>query len=544
MNQKRMLQTLLELCAQPSISASAGERAFSLVLREILLRNPYFKMNPNQIWIFPTGANEADGSWLLALQRAERPTKRTILLMSHFDVVGVDEYGSFANLAFQPEEYTAFLKSGAVSLPDEAAEDLASGNYLFGRGTCDMKWGIAAGLELLEYFAAHPDEQKANLLLLSVPDEERNSEGMLAAVRRLAAWRDEQGLELAHCIVSEPDISPEGLSEVKKLHVGAAGKLMPSFYCVGRETHAGEPFAGLNANLLASAVTMEMELSPEFIDLGNGTSSPAPVCLKQGDTKDGYSVQTPCAAYCYFNAITIETTPEQMLEKMRAAAERAFAGALERVAEKHRAAEEKLAAKLPRVQFSPKVLTYAELYRLCAEARGTEFTAHMAEFLKNAPAERDLRTLTIDAVREAHSFCPDRSPMIILFFCPPFYPHTGKSDWESETVHAVRALCGEAAEEGDILEADPCFKGLTDMSYLALRGGVDVESLAAGFPVWGERYSLPLAEIRALDVPFVNFGPLGKDAHKYTERVDLAYSFGKAPKLLLRLVKLLSEDGK
>ena len=47
--------------------------------------------------------------------------------------------------------------------------------------------------------------------------------------------------------------------------------------------------------------------------------------------------------------------------------------------------------------------------------------------------------------------------------------------------------------------------------------------------------------MRRLNIPFVNFGPLGKDAHRYTERVDLAYSFGKAPALLRELVSLLAQ---
>ena len=48
--------------------------------------------------------------------------------------------------------------------------------------------------------------------------------------------------------------------------------------------------------------------------------------------------------------------------------------------------------------------------------------------------------------------------------------------------------------------------------------------------------------MRRLDIPFVNFGPLGKDAHRFTERVDLSYSFGKAPDLLRSLVVLLAGD--
>ena len=80
------------------------------------------------------------------------------------------------------------------------------------------------------------------------------------------------------------------------------------------------------------------------------------------------------------------------------------------------------------------------------------------------------------------------------------------------------------------------------MSYLSLREPVDIDSLTKNFPLWGIHYEVPLQKIRDLNIDFVNFGPLGKDPHKYTERIDLEYSMEKAPVLLLKLVRYLSES--
>src|SRR5699024_6075810 len=85
-----------------------------------------------------------DGRHLLtALVRGREPSaKETIVLLSHFDVVGVEDYGSLENLAFHPMELTKELHQRIDELPEEVAQDLGTGNWLFGRGTMDMKAGL------------------------------------------------------------------------------------------------------------------------------------------------------------------------------------------------------------------------------------------------------------------------------------------------------------------------------------------------------------------------------------------------------------------
>ena len=46
-------------------------------------------------------------------------------------------------------------------------------------------------------------------------------------------------------------------------------------------------------------------------------------------------------------------------------------------------------------------------------------------------------------------------------------------------------------------------------------------------------------DLLSLDVPIASVGPSGKDAHKDTERLELEYSFGVAPKMLERVVREL-----
>ncbi|HHU68958.1 MAG TPA: hypothetical protein GXZ31_01500 [Thermoanaerobacterales bacterium] len=42
---------------------------------------------------------------------------------------------------------------------------------------------------------------------------------------------------------------------------------------------------------------------------------------------------------------------------------------------------------------------------------------------------------------------------------------------------------------------------------------------------------MDIEDIRELNLPVVNIGPYGKDAHKYTERVYMPYSFETVPRI-------------
>lgn len=541
MNKKRMLEHLLALCAVPSISASDGEREMPDTISGLLMAHPYFQKHPDFINVYTIPNDEKKGRYLFARYECEQKTQKTILLLSHFDVVAIDEYGAGKPYAFDPIAYGEFLKKGEVHLDAESKEDLDSGHYLFGRGVCDMKWGLAADMEILYHFAEHPDEAKANVLLVSVPDEERNSMGMLAAVSQLLAYRQAHHLKIEHCVVSEPDISPDKCMDGKRMFIGAAGKIMPLFYCVGKETHVGDPYFGLNPNSLCSAIVERMELNSCFIDTANGYETPAPTCLKQSDCKEAYSVQTPYDAYCYFNLMTLSKTPDVIMQELVDLAQDAFAAVLEKRSKAHQAALDKIGKHIPISDFSVKVMTYQELYQRCEQLHGESFVAHMQNFMKHLK-KADLRAMSLAVVQEAYTFLDDRDPKIILAFTPPYYPHSGFLGDDAKLRKASERMIAEGAKVQETYHIHDCFNGLTDMSYLSLREPVDIDSLAKNFPLWGSHYEVPLQDIRDLDIDFVNFGPLGKDPHKYTERIDLHYSMDKAPGLLLKLVQYLSES--
>ena len=52
----------------------------------------------------------------------------------------------------------------------------------------------------------------------------------------------------------------------------------------------------------------------------------------------------------------------------------------------------------------------------------------------------------------------------------------------------------------------------------------------------GKIYSLPIEQMQELDLPVVDIGTVGKDAHKFTERIDTRFTFQYTPELVYQTI--------
>ncbi len=536
-------ETLLDLVKCPSVSPGSGEVKLAQLLYDKLARLPYFRSFPAHLQLVALEGDPLGRSAVLALARAQPTTPRTVILTGHFDVVETKESRALAELAFDPEQYTAKLSS--MKLPDDAKKDLESGNYLFGRGVMDMKSGLALQMALLAELSAEPEKMPCNLIFLAVCDEENNSAGMRAAIKRLASLREEEKLDYLACINSEGFIPREPGDRKRYVHLGTIGKIMPMFYCVGREAHVGQYFSGLNANLLASAVTLQFEGNPDLADSWHGLPSPPPTTLKQRDLREAYSVTLPARAVVYFNYLTVTRTPAQVLAQMREIASAAFEKAVAQVRTAGAKHTEKSGLQVS-VPWQPKVMTYEELYREVEQAQSGALSGRLATFLKALPEELDEREKSIALVGELLRLHPDKSPVIVIGFLPPYYPHRSnarQSPRERGLADAVEELLEEAgARFEETFTTSEHFAAISDLSYLGFQGASEeLLPLATNTPGWGQVYDIPLDDLLALDVPVVNLGPAGKDPHEFTERLELGYSLEVVPQLLKSLVLKLSK---
>ncbi|MDR3264391.1 MAG: M20/M25/M40 family metallo-hydrolase [Synergistaceae bacterium] len=513
----RIYELMLELVAIPSVTGSdGGENECARFIFDRLARWDYFVRNPSDLYSVETMDDPLGRRAVCALARAARPTKRTVILLGHFDVVDAEVCGPLRPWAFDPEEYTRRI--GALDLSKEAREDLESGNYLFGRGVSDMKTGLAAGMRLLEEHAARSAEADFNLMLLCVPDEEGDSVGMRGSISLLAKLKEEEGLDFLACVNIEPVFESSGPA----IYYGTIGKIMPLFLCVGRETHVGEYYEGLNSTLIASFLNVSLDGGEDTIERHGSQIFQPWSCLRMRDLRTRYAVTLPERAALYYNCLTVEKTPASVLEFMKKKAEKALLAALSHVG---------------REDWTPRVLTAEEVLRRAAAALG----GSTERLFREIPlSQSDARERNIEFLSGALDLAGEKGPLVVVGFVPPFYPprSNGSRNLHERAVREAAAVIrGELEGRGLALKEIEIFQGITDLSYTGFEGRVeDLAPLSANFPLWGRGYGLPLEDLRKIDIPPVILGPIGRDAHKITERVELDYSFNVLPSILRTFV--------
>ena len=534
LNEKDLYRLLLDLVSIPSVSYSVEENRAAEFIARTLGELDYFRRNPSHLHLLPIEGDMLGRSAVAALVKSVPATERTVVITGHFDVVDAEACGWLKHLAFSPEEYTR--RVGELEIPDEARADLANGDYLFGRGVSDMKSGIALEMCLLGEIS-RLDEFPANVLFLAVPDEENSSAGMRGAVPWLVRLREEWGVDYVACLNAEPSVGGRGVET--GLYVGTIGKIMPFFLCAGREAHVGDYYDGVSSSLLTAHLSMILEGAPETAETHDGERFPPAACLRFRDLVRNYSVTIPERAVACYNILTVSKTPARVLDEMRDVAGRALASALESLS-RHRES-----AGAPVAHFTGRVLFFADLLE-CARRRTDGFDAAFDGFLQSLPASLDERERCIEAASFLLDLSGEKGPLIVVGFLPPYYPprlNRRETTGERSLLRAAARLRDEAAPAGIDISLVEVFKGIMDMSYLGFQGEAsELDSLAQNMPLWGSGYHFPSDDLKRLDVPIANLGPLGKDDHKNSERINLPYFLRVLPPLFRRFVELLAEE--
>ena len=275
--EKQITDILRNLMACASVTHTEKETVAETWMLDFFRKQSYFQTYPERCGLFPIPGDplhrntvwalvkcdgedneEYDGKApengltaeedINAIQTAgQRPT---VIFMGHHDVVPADVYGDAAPWAFDLDNIAAHLNKENLSA--EAYTDLLSGEWLFGRGCCDMLGGTAVQMALLAEQAEkvlqktdksektqneknvmadkpvktlrpNPDEAvvddedekglfgpgKADtcgsLLFLSVPDEESFSTGMRGSLSLLEGLEEQFNLDYRLVICAEPN---------------------------------------------------------------------------------------------------------------------------------------------------------------------------------------------------------------------------------------------------------------------------------------------------------------------------------------------------
>lgn len=537
---KKIRDLTIELTEIKSVVGTKEENDVVERIYKKFTQMSYFKKHPDMVKYVYIKDDPLNRKSVLAVVKGQKGnSKKTVVLIGHTDTVGISDYDTIKEYATKPLELKEKLK--AIALPENALKDLESGEYLFGRGIFDMKCGVSTLMTIVEYLSDNVNSLEGNIVFAAVCDEEGNSGGMLSVVQELVKLKEKEDFEY-QALIDTDYMAPrfEG-DNTRYVYVGTVGKIMPSFYIVGSEAHAGDPFRGIDPNHISSAIVEEISFNTKYCDEAEGEVTVPPISLRQQDLKPEYSVQTARTSYLYFNFGTHSSTPDEIMERIKEGAKLAFQKVIDALNieyEKYCKANNFPFEKLP---WKARVLSYEELYNKVKEEKGQELDETLDKLSKELLQDEsiDERVYALKMVEAVHSMWSDKDPVVIAYFSPPYYPHIyvkGENELEKKLLDVVNNVI-ESTDSKYHIKMKKFYPYISDLSYAAApREKNAIESLKNNMPGFGVKYNLPIEDMQKLNLPVVNIGPFGKDAHKFTERLEEDYSFNVAPKLVYNTI--------
>lgn len=516
MLEERVLEITKKAVSIYSPTNTATEKEVEQYLLQELQEMPYFKRNQELCGAYELPEDVWQRSCIYGLVLGK--SRRTVIYMGHHDVVDTDVYGSLAEIATQPELLAQELQK--ADLDEDAEKDLASGQWLFGRGTCDMKGGTAAQLAVLEEYAKNPDS--GSMLFLSVPDEEAFSAGMRGCLLLLQKLREHYGLTYELAVNCEPNSRENGLQTV---YTGTVGKLLPCVLVQGRSVQIGSYYEGVNPVALLAEIVSRTEGDCSLVDTENGEQTVPPVWNFMRDFKSSYDFSLPRRGAAYCNILTYHRQPAEVLQWLEDKCREATDAAMAKQGSGNSAA----------------VIRYEQLLQKAQERKGFEefYQKLQQEMARRMQEEKtDFPALTLWAMEQVLDFTECDEPLIIIGFAPPYYPPLSSKRLAQDFVQVesfVQTLLP--------LKFKSYFMGISDCSYLGAEEAPD-SAFGCNAPAWGKLYSFDSKVLAALQIPFLLLGPWGKDLHRRTERVHIGSLCQELPQVMQKLNKFIWEDKK
>lgn len=465
---------------------------------------------------------------LIAYAPAAKPTAKTLVLMGHFDTVGLEPYGPLAKKAFDSDALKAAYLD---SLDKEVALAAANDDWAFGRGWLDMKGGVAAITEVF-IREAKLRELPANLVLLLTPDEESASLGVRALIPELAKLRAKHDLELVRVINADYIAPLHPGDERKYFYSGTVGKLLIGLSVFGSATHVGETFKGVNASALAGYLAFAMEHNRKLLCGVGGEWLPPPTVLHLGDKRVRYDVMTTQYAEAYVNMFHLSGDAKELWRGIVHEVRRVVKRYDREMRLRYNRFVARADVELPRDKRCPEVIGYSELLKRIA-AQGTDVEAELARLKAVAQQHcTDEREQALSIVRSLHGLLPPGRPMVVVSLLPPFYPAQVSPKGAKQT-QQLKQFC-----QGHNLSHRWVYPYIADMSYFAFGKDAGLGEWAKHSPLWFDGGELE--SLSQVSAPVCNLGPWGLGAHSEHERVYLPYLRDELPKLLSGALRLFA----
>ncbi|MGL6200215.1 MAG: M20/M25/M40 family metallo-hydrolase [Lachnospiraceae bacterium] len=541
----RIRNTLLDYIKVESYSFSEGENEAEQFFCNYFTNLPYFKENPDFTGVYPLPEDNFDRCVCYAMVRGSG--NETVVLLHHYDVVGIEDFKALRDLAFRPYELAEELKKISSTLAPEVQEDLAQNEYLFGRGACDMKGGGAIQMELLRHYSSL-DDFPGTVIVLGLPDEENLSAGMRAATLLLDQLRYQYGLNYVLAVNSEPHQRKDpgrGL-----FSMGSVGKLMPFIYVRGSLAHAGKVFEGFNPSLLLSEIVSRTQSSMDFSDIVDGEASPPPTWLYMRDNKANYDVSMPLSAFGCLSVLTLKQTPGEVMNKVKEVCQMAFSTVLENLNNNYMRYLYSLHQPPAKLPWQIHISEFTAFVKEASANYGDSFTKAYKAYLQKLTVlikregPQSLIQYNIRLIEFIYDYIDDIEPRVIYGLLPPYYPHVSNYLIESLSPNIAQlpqTLAAFAEKQfSQPYDTEKYYTGISDLSYTSLGiNSSDIQSalynFMPGFNLW---YGLPLDSVEKISMPSINIGPWGKDFHKLTERVNCRDLYEQTPALINKAVMI------
>lgn len=536
---------LKEMVAIDSVSCSIKEQDMANYMYEFFSGLPYFKTRKDQLGLYkiPKDAFGRTIPYALLLGNSSN----TIVSMGHIDVVGTESYGELAEKAYElGDELEKALAQRDLS--PEAKADMDSGEWIWGRGVADMKGGQAIHMTLFEEFAALAEkgELPGNLLYLAVPDEESYSVGMREGAKIILDLKKKYNLDFKLLVDPEPT-NLRGKDQI--MSIGSVGKTMPVVMVQGVTAHVGHCFNGISPLGILAGIYSKSNVSLDFSDTYKDEATVPPTWQNMRDLKELYDASLPFRAAGYLTILSFETTPQQIMEKLKLISKEVLEASvqeLDGIYQEYKKRDK--FAQMEKISYETTVYTFEELLiELKEKHKGKFETYYQNEYKKIGDrilkGELNYPTATIKMMEAVLNFAEIKHPIVLLGFAPPYYPaiHSdlvkGKENIGSKAYEFVKEI--SERKYGQSMQYENYFMGISDASYAAMDHPFDYTKFSANTPMWGELYSLDFEAIEEIAIPAVIYGPLGKEYHQWTERVNKKSLFETVPAVTRELYDFL-----
>jgi arginine utilization protein RocB len=237
--------------------------------------------------------------------------------------------------------------------------------------------------------------------------------------------------------------------------------------------------------------------------------------------------------------LSLYTTPEQLIGKLKDVSANAFDAYIKDRNEQYQIFKSKSKlADLESVTSDVKVITFKELSEELLKSKGDEYTKFFDDKYKDIVSRIYSGNLnypdaTLEFMSSVLDFANYSMPVILVGFAPPYYPSVnsnllkGKEGIVDKLYDRLSAFMVEKFDQP--MEKEYYSMGISDMSYCGMDKTFDYETFKKNTPMWGDCYSFDLSGIEELSIPSVEFGPIGRDCHQWTERVKKHSLFVEIP---------------